>query len=184
MKFTKTGLSGVYLIEPEVFQDNRGLFVKTFHSNNFGDIGLKDNIKESFYSISSKNVIRGMHFQLPPKDHVKLLYVTAGNIIDVVLDIRKDSPTYGEHISVELSAINKKIIYIPSGFAHGFCALSENTIVVYMLTGTYSPSHDAGIRWDSFGMDWRIDAPVISDRDRGFPRLKDFDSPFLYKVQE
>lgn len=181
MKFAKTDLEGVYIIEPKVIGDSRGQFVKTFHEQTFNAHGLRSDFRESFYSTSPKNVIRGMHFQIPPQDHAKLVYVVAGKILDVVLDIRKNSPTYGKNVSVELSDDNKKSIYIPSGFAHGFCVLSDEATVVYMQTTMHSPRHDTGIRWDSFGMDWGIKSPIMSQRDREFSTLKEFESPFGYK---
>ncbi len=179
MRFIKTNLNGVYLIEPKVFEDNRGQFVKIFHEQTFREKRLSCDFKESFYSTSRKDVIRGMHFQVPPQDHAKLVYVTSGRILDVVLDIRKNSPTYGKYVSVELSDVNRKSIYIPVGFAHGFCVLSEEATVIYMQTTMHSPEHDAGIRWDSFGMNWTIKNPVLSERDRSFPKFEEFDSPFV-----
>jgi len=178
MKLTETDLKGVYVIEPKVFEDDRGVFVKTFHEQTFRESGLAFHFKESFYSTSKKGVIRGMHFQVPPHDHAKLVYVTSGRILDVVLDLRKSSSTYGKHVSVELSDMNRRSIYIPTGFAHGFAVLSDEATVVYMLTTMYSSEHDAGIRWDSFGMDWGTRNPIMSERDRGFPRFEEFSSPF------
>ena len=180
MKFVKTDLKGIYIIEPKVFEDNRGQFVKIFHKQTFRGKGLSCDFKESFYSTSRKDVIRGMHFQVPPQDHAKLVYVTSGRILDVVLDIRKNSPTYGKYVPVELSDVNKKSIYIPVGFAHGFCVLSEEATVVYMQTTMHSPEHDAGIRWDSFGMEWGIKNPILSERDKNFSELEEFDSSFAY----
>ena len=180
MKFIKTDLEGVYIIEPKVFKDNRGQFVKTFHEQIFREKGLSCHFKESFYSTSRKDVIRGMHFHVPPQDHAKLVYVTSGRILDVILDIRKNSPTYGKYVPVEVSDANKKSIYIPVGFAHGFCVLSEEATVVYMQTTMHSPEHDAGIRWDSFGMEWGIKNPILSERDKNFSELEEFDSSFAY----
>lgn len=180
MKFLKTELRGVYVIEPRVFQDDRGLFIKIFHEQTFKESGLSCDFKEVFYSTSMKDVIRGMHFQIPPQDHAKLVYVVSGKIFDVVLDIRKNSPTFGKCLSVELSDDNKKSIYIPSGFAHGFCVLSDEATVIYMQTTMHSPEHDSGIRWDSFGMEWGIKNPILSQRDKNFPELKKFDSPFTH----
>lgn len=181
MKIIKTSLSGVYIIEPKIFKDERGMFVKVFHEQAFKEIGLLSNFKETFYSISKKNVIRGMHFQIPPFDHVKLVYVVEGKILDVILDIRRDSSTYGRYTSMELSSQNRKAVYIPTGFAHGFIVKSNSAIVVYMQTTVHSPEYDRGIRWDSFGMDWGIKNPITSERDRKFPLLDEFESPFIYK---
>ena len=181
MHFIETELKDVYIIENKVFEDNRGFLVKTFHKRTFEKIGLICDFMESFYSESKKNVIRGMHFQLPPEDHAKLVYVVEGKIFDVILDIRKNSFTYGKYISVELSRENKRCVYIPSGLAHGFAVINDYAIVVYLQTSMYSPEHEAGIRWDSFGMNWRIENPILSERDKSFPSLKEFVSLFIYK---
>ena len=178
MVIKETSLSNVYLIEPKVFFDERGVFIKTFNETDFENCGIESNFKESFYSESKKNVIRGMHFQLPPHDQAKLVYVPYGIIIDVVLDIRKSSPTYGESFSVELSRENRKAVYIPPGFAHGFASSSEDCIVVYMTTTTYQAEYDSGIRWDSFGYHWQINNPIISKRDQSFIKFSEFESPF------
>jgi dTDP-4-dehydrorhamnose 3,5-epimerase len=180
MKVLKTNLEGLYIIQNNVFRDKRGIFVKTFHKKVFEENNLETDFRESFFSISKKNVIRGMHFQLPPDDHVKLVYCAKGEILDVVVDLRKNSPTYGKFFSINLTGNNGKIIYIPKGFAHGFKSLTNNSVVVYMTTKEYSPKNDTGIRWDSFGFDWEIDNPIISERDKSFLPLEKFESPFLY----
>ena len=178
MNFIKTGISNTFIIEPAVFSDPRGLFIKNFNYDTFAAQGLEFDIKETYYSDSMKNVIRGMHFQVPPCDHDKLVYVTSGKITDVVLDIRTNSPTYGTYITAELSDSNNTCIFIGKGCAHGFVSLCDNTRVMYMQTSVYSPKHDAGIKWDSFGMDWPADSPILSDRDNSLPALRDFTSPF------
>lgn len=184
MNFTKTKLSGVYIIEPVIFKDDRGSFVKVFNDQVFKDKDFQFNIREVFYSESRKNVIRGMHFQSPPKAHAKIVYAVLGKIIDVVLDIRRGSPTYGEFVSIELSQDNKKMIYIPVGFAHGFSVISECATTVYMQTTMYSSQHDAGVRWNSFNMDWNIKNPILSERDEKFSALPGLKSPFIYKSGE
>lgn len=171
MTVTKTTLDGVYLIQNKIFEDHRGFFVKTFHKDVFEANGLESNFKESFYSVSKKNVLRGMHFQLAPHDHAKLVYVISGEILDVAVDIRKDSPTFGHCYSTTLSDSNGHSLYMGKGFAHGFLTLSETATVVYMTTTVHSPEHDTGIRWDSFGFDWGTDSSVISERDNGFVQL-------------
>ena len=176
MNILNTPIDGLKILEPKIFQDLRGRFVKTFNKEN----GLKIEIKESYYSISHKDVIRGMHFQIPPYDHIKLVYVPNGAIIDVVLDIRRDSPTYKKFFKIKLSAENGKVLIIPKGLAHGFKSLQDNTIAVYMQTTCYSPEHDEGIRFDSFGFDWECDNPKVSSRDLSFKALDEFDSPFIY----
>lgn len=178
MKISSTKLSGVFVIETDIFHDDRGIFVKVFHSDIFKENDLNVDFKESFYSISHKNVIRGMHFHLPPKEHAKLVYVTSGSILDVILDLRKNSPTYGQFSCEKLSQENHKMVYIPVGCAHGFLSLEDNSCTVYLQTTTYSQEYDAGIKIDSFGMDWGIASPIVSGRDQGFSDLKDFISPF------
>ena len=180
MKIEKTKLPGVYILEPEVSKDNRGIFMKPFNKNLFDQNGLVSNFEENFYSISNKNVIRGMHFQIPPQQYVKIVYVPHGSILDVVLDLRKNSPTYGQHISLELSDKNNKMIYIPTGCAHGFLSLEDNSCTMYLQTKIYSAEYDKGIAVDSFNMDWGITNPILSDRDADFPKLNEFDSPFIY----
>ena len=171
MIIKKTNLEGVFEIENQIFKDHRGLFVKTFHSKIFADNDLEVNFKESFYSISKKNVLRGMHFQCPPHDHVKLVYVASGEIMDVAVDIRQQSPTFGNWYSTVLSSKNARSLYMGKGFAHGFLALSDLAIVVYLTSSVHSPESDSGIRWDSFGFEWGVEKPIISDRDANFNPL-------------
>ena len=178
MEFVKTEIEGLYLIKPNIFEDNRGKFIKTFHLDTLEAHGLKGDFKEGFYSISQKDVLRGMHFQTPPHDHEKLVYVANGAILDVLLDIRKDSPTYGKHVSQELSAKNGYIFYVPKGCAHGFLSLEENTNVTYMQTTVYADGHDGGINYNSFGFDWNIDNPIISGKDEELVNFNDFNTPF------
>jgi len=181
VNFSSCSIPDVLVIEPRIAKDRRGTFIKTYHLKTFETNEIKERFQESYYSVSREGVIRGMHFQLPPADHVKLVYVTSGGIIDVLLDIRNGSPTYGEFIYFEINDNNRKAIYIPRGCAHGFCALSDNTVVTYLQSSLHSPEHDAGIRFDSFGMKWPVTDPIISDRDSQFPMFKDSVSPFIYK---
>jgi len=178
MKIHTTKLQGVFTVENDNFRDERGSFVKIFHEDTFKDRGLEHDFKESFYSVSKKDVIRGMHFHLPPKDHTKLVYVTRGSLIDVVLDIRKNSKTYGEYLATKLTSDNNTMVYIPKGFAHGFLSLEDNTCMIYLQTGVYSKEHDSGIHVESFEFDWGVKDPILSQRDTTFPALKDFKSPF------
>lgn len=178
IKITETEIKGMYVIQPPVFKDSRGGFTKVFHVSTFKEKGLDTGFKESYYSTSHKDVVRGMHFQLPPHDHAKLVYVTHGSIIDVVLDVRKNSETFGKHFSVELSAENGSAVYISKGLAHGFKSYEDNSAVTYLQTTTHSPEHDRGIKYDSFGFDWQVDDPILSDRDKQHPTLKEFTSPF------
>jgi dTDP-4-dehydrorhamnose 3,5-epimerase len=177
MKFENLGIEGCYLVKNFVAHDNRGTFVKTFHEEEFHSAGLQTKFRESYYSLSKKDVIRGMHFQTPPHEHDKLVYVTHGEIMDVVLDIRKASQTYGQCISVRLRALSDSI-YIPKGCAHGFLTLSLEATVVYNVSTVYNPLADGGILWNSFGFEWQINDPIISSRDSAFDSFKTFNSPF------
>ncbi len=178
MKFEATLLTGVFIIQHDVHEDLRGSFVKTFQKEEFSKMGLEWDFRESYYTRSKADVIRGMHFQIMPHDHAKLVTIIHGTVVDVILDLRQSSPTIGQHIAVELSRENRKSIYIPSGCAHGFSVLGEDAVANYMVTSEHAPSHDKGIRFDSFGYDWKIANPIISERDLQFPKLAEFKDYF------
>lgn len=178
MIFEPLPLSGAYLITLPAPTDNRGLFVKTFHDSTLQANGIDFQLKESYFSISKKDVIRGMHFQTPPYHHSKVVFCPQGAILDVIVDLRKGSLTYGQYYAHELSQKNHKAYYIPEGFAHGFKALTDDAMTYYLVSSEHNKAHDTGIRYDSFGMDWGTSEPVISERDLSFMGLKDFDSPF------
>lgn len=178
MKINETPFQGLYLLETVNFQDIRGCFQKLFNYDFFQKNGLDTGFKEFYYSVSRKNVIRGMHFQLPPFEHTKVVYVSKGNILDVVVDIRKHSATYGKCFSIELDEKRAHYLYIPKGFAHGFLSLENDTIVNYAQTSCYSQAHDCGIAQDSIGFDWGIDHPIVSGRDLTFEPLSKFQTPF------
>ena len=178
MKFEKTDIDGVFIIEHDVYKDARGAFVKTFHKEEFSQMGLEWDFRESYYTRSKEDVIRGMHFQVPPHDHAKLVTIIHGTVVDVILDLRRSSPTLGQHVAVELSRENRKSIYIPRGCAHGFSVLGESAIVYYMVTSEHAPAHDKGIRFDSFGYDWKVGQPIISPRDLQFPKLAEYKDYF------
>ncbi|MCR9294638.1 MAG: dTDP-4-dehydrorhamnose 3,5-epimerase family protein [bacterium] len=169
---------GVYLLDPFFHQDERGSFVKTYYVPECEASGLSFELREEFYSISQRDVIRGMHFQIPPHQHQKIVYCSSGRILDVLVDLRTKEPTYGQATSFELSSLNRHSLWIPPGIAHGFCALEDGTCVVYKTDCEYAPESDAGIRWDSIDYDWQIDRPKLSDRDAAFPALSEFQSPF------
>jgi dTDP-4-dehydrorhamnose 3,5-epimerase len=173
-----SAIQDCFELQPKVLDDARGRFVKVFHETGFAELGLETNFVEEYYSVSHKNVVRGMHFQRPPMDHIKMVYCLKGEALDVVVDLRVGSPTYGQHAVFELSAVKANIIYIPKGMAHGFCALSENTVMVYKVSTVYSPEHDAGVLWDSLGIAWPTNEPIMSARDRSFPTFTQFESPF------
>lgn len=178
MKALATGLGGLVVLQPTVFTDARGRFVKTYHQGVFRELGIDFEPREEFFSVSARGVLRGMHFQLPPMAHAKLVYCIAGRVLDVVLDLRRQSPTRGRHYARELSAASHDQMFVPVGFAHGFLALEEQSVMVYQTSTVHSPAHDAGILWDSFGFPWPVPAPIVSDRDRRFPAFRAFDSPF------
>lgn len=178
MNIQKTSFEGLYILETVNFQDIRGSFQKPFNYDFFERNGFDTDFREFYYSVSHKNVIRGMHFQLPPFEHTKLVYVSRGKIRDVVVDIRKSSETYGKCFSMELDACRGQYLYIPKGFAHGFLSLEDNTIVNYAQTSGYSKEHDYGIAYNSIGFNWNINQPIISGRDLAFEPLEKFKSPF------
>jgi dTDP-4-dehydrorhamnose 3,5-epimerase len=180
MQVETTKLEGVFIINNFHSQDERGNFVKTFNKSQFENKFIKLKIEESYFSISHKDVIRGMHFQLPPYDHEKLVFVPKGAIIDVVLDLRKHSKTFGQFISIKLSSENKKSIFIPKGCAHGFKSLMNDSITIYMVATEYNFDSDFGIHFNSFGFDWEIDNPIVSSRDRNLIGFESFclNTPF------
>jgi len=181
MKLIDTPIKGLRILEPVVLNDNRGSFTKIFNMDFFRDNLIDFEIKESFFNVSNKDVIRGMHFQLPPFEHDKVVYVPKGKVLDVVLDLRKGSSTYGKYYSMELSSLNSKVLIIPKGLAHGFKSLEDNTCVVYLQSSCYNISCDKAIKYDSFGFDWNCLNPILSQRDLISDNFDDFDSPFLYK---
>jgi dTDP-4-dehydrorhamnose 3,5-epimerase len=180
MHFEPLGLAGSYLIRAQVVEDARGSFVKMFHGPTFRAQGLRTDWREEYHSSSVRDVVRGMHFQLPPADHAKLVFCVIGSVVDVIVDLRRGSPSFGEYRSVALSGAEGTGVYIPSGCAHGFVSTSDMNIMFYKVTSVYAPEADAGIAWDSIGFDWPVRAPIISDRDRGHPDLAMFDSPFMF----
>jgi len=178
MKISSTTIDGVFLIECFNAKDPRGTFVKTFHEPTFKAHGLATDFQESFFSVNKAGVIRGMHFQLPPEDHAKLVFCNHGALTDVVVDIRKNSPTYGKAASFDLNDENKHALYIPTGMAHGFETLKDQTIMTYFTTTPHRSEHDAGILSTSIDYKWKNESPIISDPDLAFSSIQDFKSPF------
>lgn len=178
-QFEELPLEGAFLISLPSFTDNRGAFNKTFQHSLLAEKGIHFELKESYFSLSKKDVIRGMHFQTPPHQHAKIVFCPVGSILDVILDLRKGSATYGQFYSTILSAENNKAYYIPEGFAHGFKALTENAMTYYLVSSEHNKQHDAGVRFDSFGMDWECANPIFSDRDYTFGMFPDFETPFV-----
>lgn len=171
-------LSDALLLTLPKFSDDRGAFVKTYQNSIILENGINFQVQESYFSISKKDVIRGMHFQTPPHDHQKIVFCPSGKILDVLLDLRKSSPTYGKYFAQELSAENHLALYIPKGFAHGFKALTENAMTYYLVSSEHNSASDTGIRYDSFGMQWDNDNPIISYRDSQFDTFDNYNSPF------
>ena len=184
MNVIKTEIDGVVIIEPRIFEDSRGYFFESFSQREFSEkiapiVFVQDNESKSSYG-----VMRGLHFQLPPFTQSKLVRCVKGSVLDVAVDIRRGSPTFGQHVAVELSEDNHRQIFIPKGFAHGFSVLSETAVFQYKCDEFYHPEVDGGISIldDSLCIDWRIpsDKVILSEKDTNHCLLKDFDSPFLY----
>lgn len=177
MEFEQTSIEGVVLVHQSCFRDARGSFTKTIHADEFADAGLRHDFREQYCSTSVPGVVRGLHFQLPPADHAKYVYALSGEVLDVAVDVRAGSPTYGSHVRVVLRPGHAGI-YIPHGFAHGFAVLGdEPAVLVYNVTSVHSPEHDSGIRFGSAGIDWPTSEPILSDRDMLLPALADFEPP-------
>lgn len=174
-------LPGVKILLPFVFQDARGLFAKPYHIGQLEALGVHLEIQEEFFSISSRCVLRGMHFQVPPHAHQKLVYCIHGRVLDVLVDLRKNSPAFGKAAGFELSAANRHVVHIPAGFAHGFLSMEDGSCLVYKTDQVHMPESDRGIRWDTIGFDWPLTddmTPEWSDRDLSHPSFQSFESPF------
>ena len=182
MKFIETKISDVIIIEPSVFGDARGYFLESYNQNKFEEFIGNISFVQDNESKSSKGVLRGLHFQKPPFAQAKLVRCIEGKVLDVAVDIRKESKTYGNHIAVELSGENKKQLFVPRGFAHGFVVLSESATFVYKVDNTYAPDHDAGIRWNDkeLNIQWDIEDSkvLVSEKDAELPFLSELESPF------
>lgn len=181
MRFVETKFSGCYQLLPRVFNDERGRFVKTFHKDIFKEYGLETDFVEEYHSLSKRGVLRGLHFQTPPADHAKLVYCIMGEVIDAVVDLRVDSTTYGQYELFNLDSEQANALYIPRGLAHGFYTVSDSATMVYNVTSVHSPENDAGILWNSVGIPWPEEKPIVSTRDNAFPALSDYISPFRSK---
>lgn len=177
-KLNESILPGCFEVQPRIFEDVRGRFIKIFHQEIFDKHGLNIDWQEEYYSVSRQGVLRGMHFQLPPHDHVKLVYCSSGKVLDAVVDLRKGSPAFGKAATFSLSAGRANMVYIPRGMAHGFYTISPAATMHYMVETVHAAEHDAGVLWSSVGINWPVDNPVLSERDRAFPSLNKFQSPF------
>lgn len=183
----KTDIEGVLIIEPKVFGDDRGYFLESFNAKEFAEkTGLNISFVQDNESMSSYGVMRGLHFQTSPYTQSKLVRCVKGAVLDVAVDIRKGSPTYGQHVAVELTEDNHRQFFVPRGFAHGFAVLSETAVFQYKCDNFYAPQADGGISIldESLGIDWKIptDKALLSEKDTKHALLKDFDSPFDYNV--
>ena len=181
MEFIETSLKGVYLIKPKVFCDERGFFLESYSEKVFTENGIDAKFVQDNHSMSlKKGVLRGLHFQLPPNEQAKLVRVTRGKVYDVIVDLRKNSPTYGKWEGFELSAENFEMLFIPRGFAHAYCTLEDDTEFMYKVDNYYSKEHDSGIIWNDpdLAIDWPIENPMLSEKDSKLQLLKDFDNPF------
>ena len=174
IKYTKTDLPGVLLIEPRVFKDSRGFFMETFHQKKYAEAGIDHAFIQDNYSHSTRGTLRGLHYQLE-HPQAKLVYVIKGEIYDVAVDIRRGSPGFGKWTGQYLSCKNKRQIFIPEGFAHGFCVISETADVLYKATDLYKPDDEYGVLWSdpTIRIDWPIKVPIVSDKDKQFPGLQD-----------
>lgn len=184
-KFERLAIPDVILIEPKVFPDERGVFMETYKYSDFSDFGIAERFVQDNCSRSRRGVLRGLHYQKPPKAQGKLVLAVAGEVFDVAVDIRRGSPTYGKWVGETLSAENKRMLYIPPGFAHGFCVLSEEAEVLYKVTEEYSSQHEAGIIWNDpeIGIHWPIEQPIVSTKDAALPTLSEADNRFAYRDQ-
>ncbi|HLM43347.1 MAG TPA: dTDP-4-dehydrorhamnose 3,5-epimerase [Archangium sp.] len=174
MKISETELPGVLLLEPKRFGDDRGFFMELFHAKRYSEAGIPGPFVQDNFSRSAKGILRGLHFQQPHAQG-KLVQVFAGTVYDVAVDIRRGSPTFGKWVGVELSADNRRQLWVPAGFAHGFCVLSESADFHYKCTELYSPASEHGIAWNDpdLGIPWPVKSPLLSPKDSAAPRLKD-----------
>jgi len=184
MLINSVSIPKCYEIEINEYEDERGIFVKTYQEKLFQRLQFKSSFVEQYYSVSYKGVLRGLHFQLPPMEHSKLIHLIKGEILDVVVDLRRGSPTYGKYHMFHLNGANKKIVFIPEGLAHGFYVLSDKAILLYNVTSVYSKEYDSGINWSSLDIKWPDSAPIISDKDSKLIDFNSFSSPFYFNKDD
>ncbi len=184
-EFTPCSIPDLVLIKPRVFDDGRGFFLELYKHSDFASAGIREHLVQDNYSRSAKGVLRGLHYQKNPKAQGKLVMCIQGSIFDVAVDIRKGSPHYGKWVGVELSEGNKRLFYVPTGFAHGFQVMSDAAEVLYKCTEEYSPANDRGIIWSDpdIGIAWPVNDPLLSDKDKIHPFLKNADNNFVYTVR-
>lgn len=182
---TVTGLRipGCLLIVPDHSEDERGTFVKTYHEPVWQSLGLRTDWVEEYYSVSRQGVLRGLHCQLPPSDHAKVVSCLSGRVFDVLVELRKGSPLYGKAISLVLDAGQPSLVYVPAGLAHGFYTMSPEATVAYRVTSVHDAGRDAGILWSSVDVAWPTACPIVSVRDTALPPLSQFKSSFVYRQE-
>jgi len=180
MKIIKTEIEGLLLIEPKVFEDERGYFFESWSKDAFENAGLDINFVQDNQSLSSKGVVRGLHFQNPPFAQGKIVRVLKGSVLDIAVDIRENSPTYGKYFSIHLSEENKTMLWIPPGFAHGFSTLEDNTIFSYKCSGVYNKESEGSLMWNDtdLSIDWKIKNPIISEKDQNSELFSNFKTQF------
>ena len=180
MQITTIDIEGPKIIEPDIYPDARGFFCETFHQKRYAENGIHDRFVQDNLSSSKKGTLRGLHYQYPHAQ-AKLVQVIQGEVLDVIVDIRQKSPTFGQWAGVTLSAENRRQLYVPEGFAHGYCVLSETAIFTYKCSDFYAPDCEKGILWSDpgIGIDWPVKDPILSDKDQQYPCLKDVDSKSL-----
>ncbi len=182
-KFERLEIPEVLLVEPVIFEDERGFFAETYKYSDFERMGIKYDFVQDNHSSSKKRVLRGLHYQLEPKAQGKLVRIIRGAVFDVAVDIRKGSSTYGRWVGEVLSVENRKMLWVPPGFAHGFVTLEDSTEIFYKTTEEYSPGHDRGIIWNEpeIGIAWPVKDPLVSPKDAKLPSLRDAENNFTYR---
>ena len=180
MEKVATDIKDCFILKLNLIKDERGAFIKTYSETLYNKLIISFEAKEEYFSISKKDVIRGFHFQVPPFDHDKIVYCPQGNVLDVIVDLRKGSDTYLKHVKVMLSDKEPLLVFIPKGCAHGFYSFEDNSVMVYKVSTEYAAEMDKGVHWNSFDIFWPtpFDEYIISERDSNLPRFSDFDNPF------
>lgn len=180
MQIKTTPIEGLLIIEPQIFNDPRGYFYESYNKAKMYEAGIDTEFVQDNQSLSQKGIVRGLHFQAAPYAQAKLVRVIQGAVMDVAVDIRKNSPTYGQHFAIELSAENKTMFFIPPGFAHGFETLADNTLFLYKCSNLYNKESEGGLLWndEQLNIQWQTKNPLVSDKDKVLPTLNNFVSPF------
>jgi dTDP-4-dehydrorhamnose 3,5-epimerase len=177
-KVNKVNIEGLIELIPNIFTDHRGESIKPYHSETLKELGIQCDFNEDLMVTSNKGVLRGLHLQKPPYEQAKLIYCVKGSIFDVAVDIRKQSLTYGQYVYFNIDAKKHNIVYIPTGFAHGYLVMEDDTTVIYKMSSIYSPDYENGIKWDSIDIPWPIKEPILSEKDKGLSSFNSFNSGF------